>query len=409
MKSRLLLAFLGCLAAGLVAWQAAPWLRARLGSGAPALKLIENEEALSDEFAARLAALEARSPSIPIQAFPDTTLVRARLSQPIMERLYVALRIGQYPYDPVRDFRRHKDRVERFPWPEHPDGEWTMRTNSEGLRMDAERGPGPYLAVIGDSHMDGACNNPEATAGLLGSALADERPDLQVVNVSCGGYSFHQYLGALEFLCGDEPGTFVDPQAAVPVEAMVVFVYGGNDFVEVLRLAHQFNGTERPDNWGRENERLAPWRQSHPAAIGQALNSIVYFRNSPSEVGVALAEGVAVVEELQRHASRRGFRLAIAYLPSALEVERALHPDAFEAPIAALDITPTELSYTWHMTDRFLADVRALGVEALDLRPTLSSGGPYYWDYDLHLNLQGHARVTERLLEWFRSLPQPTE
>ena len=203
---RLALALLGALAAGVLSWLALPWLQARLGNPPAPLEILENEEERRDEFAERIAAIEARSPSIPIQAFPDTTLRRARLAREVLERYYISLRNGQYPYDAARNFRRQVSQTERFPWAEHPDGAWVLRTNSEGLRMDAERGPGPYLAIAGDSHMEGALSNAESVPGRLASALANERPELQVVNVSCGGYSLHQYLGALEFLCDDEPG-----------------------------------------------------------------------------------------------------------------------------------------------------------------------------------------------------------
>ena len=403
---RPLLALLGALAAGVLAWLALPWLQAQLGGTAPPLEILENEEERGDEFAERIAAIEARYPSVPIQAFPDTTLLRARLAREVLERYYISLRNGQYPYDPVRHFRRQVSQTERYPWPEHPEGAWTLRTNREGLRMDAELGAGPYLAIAGDSHMEGALSNDESVPGRIAAALADERSELQVVNVSCGGYSFHQYLGTLEFLCGDEPGEYVDPDTEVPIEAYVMVVYGGNDFEEVLRLAHHFRGTQRPEGWGNENERLTPWRKSHPAALGQILNSIVYFRNAPSDLQVALTESLAIIEEVERHASRRGFRFAVAYLPSVLEVDPKRYAKELAEPIAGLGITKDEVRGVAELADAFLTGTQALGVETIDLRPTLTGGGPYYWHYDLHLNLEGSARVSERLLDWFRSVPE---
>lgn len=404
MVGRLLLAAGGLACAGLVAWFVVPSLRA--GDEPPPLTLLradETADAGAEETRARRAALEARYPSTPIRAFPDTTLERAALPREQVERLYLSVRKGQYPYDRALNFRRRANLDETYKWPEHPAGAWTLRTNGAGFRMDAELGGGPYLLVAGDSHIDGACNNDETVPGLLAEALRTSRPELQVVNAACGGYSAHQYLGALELLCGDEPGTFVDVDAPVPVEALVVFVYGGNDFSEVLRLAHHFERTERPEGWGRENERLLPFVKTHAPAIGQALDSIVYFRNAEGEAESALRATLAVVEELGRHAARRDFRLLIAYLPSALEVERALHPGALDAPLAGLEVTDAELQGVTDLADRFLARAADLGVDTLDLRPTLSVGGPYYWDTDLHLNPTGHARVLEPVLEWFQA------
>ena len=84
---RLALALLGALAAGVLSWLALPWLQARLGNPPAPLEILENEEERRDEFAERIAAIEARSPSIPIQAFPDTTLRRARLAREVLGTL----------------------------------------------------------------------------------------------------------------------------------------------------------------------------------------------------------------------------------------------------------------------------------------------------------------------------------
>lgn len=372
------------------------------------IRLIPDEgadqtEAERAEMLARLARLEEQYPSIPIQAFQDSTLVRAQMQRPIIDRLYASVRIGDMAYHPVLHFGRRPNQDQRYKWPEHPRGFWRVQTNSEGLRMDAERGPGPYLVIAGDSHMEGACSNAESAAGLMQAALEAERPDLQVVNMACGGYSFPQYLASVEYLCKDRPGERVDPKRPVPIEALVVVVYGGNDFTEGLRLAHHWNQTFRPAGWGHYTSALDPWRTTHSHAIAQGVDSMLYFRQSPSERDYALQNGLETLQELERHAERRGFRLLVAYLPSPFEVELAAHTESLQPMLDDLQIGPAEVDAMRTLADRLLSQSSALGIETLDLRPTLQAGGPYYWDTDLHLNLDGQERVAARLLDWFRT------
>ena len=237
MARKLALLIVSVAAALAMGFWLAPKLRDKLHPDPNVIRLLPGETADQSELERaemleRLKWLEEQYPSIPIQAFDDTTLIRAQIQRPIMDRLYASVRIGDMAYHPVLNFRRRPNQNERYNWPEHPRGFWRVQTNSEGLRMNAERGPGPYLVIAGDSHMEGAASNEESAAGLMQAALDSERPDLQVVNMACGGYSFPQYLAAVEYLCQDRPGERVDPKRPIPIEALVVVVYGGNDFTE---------------------------------------------------------------------------------------------------------------------------------------------------------------------------------
>lgn len=408
MARKLALLIVSVAAALAMGFWLAPKLRAKLHPDPNVIRLLPGETADQSELERaemleRLKWLEEQYPSIPIQAFDDTTLIRAQIQRPIMDRLYASVRIGDMAYHPVLNFRRRPNQNERYNWPEHPRGFWRVQTNSEGLRMNAERGPGPYLVIAGDSHMEGAASNEESAAGLMQAALDSERPDLQVVNMACGGYSFPQYLAAVEYLCQDRPGERVDPKRPIPIEALVVVVYGGNDFTEGLRLAHHWNQTFRPKGWGQYTPKLDPWRATHSHAIAQGVDSLLYFRQSPSERDVALQNGLDTLEELQRHATRRGFRLLVAYLPAVFEVELAPHAESLDPMLNDLEIGTADFEAAGALADRFLTQTKALGIETLDLRPTLQAGGPYYWDSDLHLNLDGQERVAARLLDWFRT------
>jgi len=383
-------------AAGLAIFVIAP----RLQTEPPPLRIMPQEEPLSPD--AR-KELEVESPSIPIKAFEDTTLVRFDLAKPLLETVYPPLRTRDIVWQSQVGFRRRSDQNRPTPWPEHPKGEWTLRTNHAGFRMDAELDLSKRtFAITGDSHLDGACSNDESVAGLVTAALATEDPELQVANVACGGYSLHQYLGALEFLCGDTPGELVDTDRAISLETLAVAIYGGNDFSELLKLRHEFRGTRRPLGWGRDNERAKPLRKASPSVFGQALSSLLYFRNAPSEIDVAMDEALAITEELERHANRRGIRLVFLYLPSAITSEPQLHEELLEPVAGALEITPEQLAEEDRLGDALIAGLQKQGADIIDVRPLLADGQQHFWSQDLHLNLKGQAVVAAALLDWYR-------
>jgi lysophospholipase L1-like esterase len=382
-----------------------------LSSEPPALVVVERTPE-DEHTAAWRAEMNRLHPPVPIRAFDDTTLVRETLAEPTAARLYPQLRVGAMAWHPQVGFRRLPSQELRFAWPEHPAGHWSLTTNADGLRAPRELQPDePLFVIVGDSHAEGACELEETFAGRLAADLeADpkQEPGLVVLNAASGGHSLHQYIGTLEDLAGDVPGEPVDPARPIRVRTLVVTVYGGNDFQEVLRLAHWFGHSERPPDWGRDNPRLAPWRATHMPAIAQAVEHALYFRNNPSEAELALAESLAIAEELQRHAERRGFRLLFLYLPSALETERGRHPEHFEALLADLELSDADLQGGFELGDRFLEGLGQLGVNSVDLRPSFrASPVSLFWERDLHLNLSGHERVAEAVLDWYRAPEEP--
>lgn len=398
------------LALALGAWCAKTWVWPKVSAmrGGPLPLTIVDAPPEDVGFAVWRERVEAQYPPIPIRAFQETTLKREVLAQPLLRKLFPVLGTPEMVWHPQLHFQRPRGLERRVVWPEHPAGEWWLRTNAAGFRMDDELAPeGPYFLIAGDSHVEGACSNDESVAGLVSAALAgaeptDEEPQ-QVVTAACGGYSFHQYLGSLEALDGDVPGQLVDLSKPPAVRTMAVVVYGGNDFQEVLKLAHYWARTDRPKGWGLDNERLAKWRQSELPVIGQGLESVLYFRRAPSEIELALSEALAVSEELQRHATLRGIRLVFLYLPSAMESEPERHRERLDPLLKDLAVTSEDLSLTFALGDRYLEGLQALGCDVLDLRPALREGGPYFWNLDLHLNLEGQRLVAARLLDWYRS------
>ena len=395
--SRTLLALASALAALALGWLV---LRPLLSEPPPPLTVVPAPP-LDPDAALWRERMETEHPPVPIRAFEDTTLAREVTAEALMPRLYPQVGRGM-TWHPQRSFRRPSDLEQRHAWPELEAGGWALATNHAGWRHRGELEAGrPVLAITGDSHLEGACALADTAAGRVAAALAGA--DLQVLNAACGGYSAHQYLGVLEDLCDDLPGELVDPDRPVDLEALVVGVYGGNDWTEVLRLAHWNARTDRPRGWGRDNARIAPWRATHAPALAQAVDAAVYLRNNPTEADRALAETLAVCEELSRHAERRGIRLLVLYLPSALEVEPERHPDHFDALLADLELTADQLAEVHGLGDRFLAGLGDLGVDFRALRPAFrASPVQLFWDRDLHLVPDGHALVADVVLDWYR-------
>lgn len=142
-------------------------------------------------------------------------------------------------FDPHVYVRRKGGVDHRMRFPEHPDGGWRVRTNSEGLREDDEirtEQPDVRILVGGDSHTDGLCPNEASFANVLEALLADERPGetVEVLNTGTGAYHFYNYLGVLERFRELRPDLYV------------IAVYGGNDFYKNLGLLRYFERLPPP-------------------------------------------------------------------------------------------------------------------------------------------------------------------
>ena len=188
---------------------------------------------------------------------------------------------ARFVWDPYCYYVYKPGLVETRRWQEHPDRQWERRINVRGLREAGDpRVTDAVLGVLvtGDSHTDGACGNDETFAALLEERLRAREVDVEVLNTGVVGYSFYNYLGVLRrFLALHE----------VP-DVFVVCVYGGNDFVEVLRPHHYLRGTTPPvrrtDYW----DRIDKAKDVSSSFLAQTLAQVVFFQEHPSEFEVAL-------------------------------------------------------------------------------------------------------------------------
>ncbi|HEX6885992.1 MAG TPA: SGNH/GDSL hydrolase family protein [Planctomycetota bacterium] len=325
--------------------------------------------------------------------FPPSTFLRRPLSPEEVELLFA---LGQREfdvYDPHCYFVKRAGLEGRRDWPEHPEGHYAWRTNSLGLRGSAEPAPtSPDLRVlvVGDSHTEGVCLDAETFPARLEQGLRQAHPDrtIEVLNAARGGYSFFQYLGALERALELEP------------DVLVVGIYGGNDFEEVLTPHHYFQGTLRPPA-DKFRELRARALKGHVASIGQALNSVKYFATWPDQVDVALQAIRDCCTEIQALCLRRSIHPVFVFIPSAAEIEPDGHPKLREA-LAMLEVSPEDLRTSERMADSLLAFLRQRGLDVLDMRPVFRSTDVLlYWKADLHSNLEALRLIAAELLALF--------
>jgi hypothetical protein len=304
-------------------------------------------------------------------------------------------------YDPISLVRRPSNWENRVLWPEHPLGEWWVRTNSLGLREDRELAatrPALRILVAGDSHTDGACNNDESFPHVLESLLCvrslerapAETPSVEVINAGMGGTSFHCYLGALE--------RFLDLQP----HAFVFAVYGGNDFNESLALHAYFHRSADPPSTLPFWDRVDSTPRSGRAGLVQSVVSLKYFAEYPEQTAVALEAAREVTGHIRDLCAERGIRLLCVYIPPVTDVAPERLAPVFEDLCERLSLSPRDLASTDCMADEYLAWLARERIEYLDLRPIFrAERESMYWRKDWHVSVAGHLRIAQALLERF--------
>ena len=301
-------------------------------------------------------------------------------------------------FDPWCGFRHasNLDMPQRLA--EYPGGHFNRRTNSLGLREDAElpeRAPQLRILVTGDSHTDGVCANSEGFANLLehalGLSIADAAP-VDVINAGKGGFSFCNYYGVLaRFL-----------ELGLAPDVFVIAVYGGNDFEEILQVHYATHGGVRPPGKALYGSQIMAAKRVSSPALAQGLISVKYFARQPEQKHVAVGSALEWLDRTNKLARSRGIEFVVVYLPSWFEAAAEIPP--MEELLKALELTRADLHSTTELADSLLAGLDARGVQTLDLRAEFrAAGAAAYWKADLHISLVGQ-RIVAAALE--HALPQ---
>ncbi len=384
MLKRLLAASLGLLLASAAGWLL---INCQVSAAPPPIQVVDGREALreltaflGDEEIAGVGSL--RSPGNHLY-----------LNEQITEFLFNVERRGMQ-YDPHAYYRRPAHMNRKTRWEEHPAGGWMVKTNSLGLREDREipsEHPDLRIFVTGDSHTDGLCGNAESFPHILEELLETDRPEqtADVFNAGVGGYSFYNYLGAF------------DRYAEFDMQAYIVGVYGGNDFLGVLAPYRFFRGEQVP-MLVKDPEKVPRARRISAPALSQGFFSYVNFSERPEEIDLAVEASVEITLALQEHCKNQGVRLIIVYIPPAYDTTPSLFAEEISGIREIFDLDDNEMGVTNYQADAYLATLRAAEVEVVDMRPTFKAAEePLYWLRDHHINLAGHRLIAETLVPLF--------
>ena len=355
----------------------------------PSVTLVDSVAEIEQTFAERDAAGERRS-------LPGG-IPRLRIPPRAAERFFPSIGKAQ-TFDPDLLSRHKPDLNLTQKLKEHPRKGWRLVTNSLGLREDGEPAaekPDLRVLVVGDSHVDGVCDNADSFPNLLEDALAEAHPGraIEVLNGGTGGWSFYNYLGALEGLADLAPDVFV------------VTVYGGNDFYAALDLHHYHRREPLPAKSKQAVGTLVRLAREHAGIAAQWYNQVAYFHDHPEEEAAALSMAVVVTEEIARRCDELGAELLVVYLPPYAPGQPARFTPYLELAREHLPMSPAAEAVDERLADGWLAALAERGIRAVDLRPVLrASPEPAYWESDHHINLLGQRLVADALRPHVESL-----
>ncbi|GEM_PF-1266076 len=313
-------------------------------------------------------------------------LVREPLDEATAAIYFPGLRHGKrHRYDPVAYFLHHPNWTARMKWAEHPDGEFRLRTNAQGLHEDEDvpaTAAGLRILVAGDSHIAGVCNNVESFPNVLEQRLADdaELGSVDVVNAAQGGYGPHNYLGTIERFGELAPDVFV------------MVVYGGNDFSSMMVLQRHFERRRPP----RGPLRKLPVGKGVDGIVPQELQQALFFHSNEEDIAIAVGTIAAITVEVRERCRELGARLVCVYLPPPSRGQPAIFEAQAKELMAGVEIGPESLSASDFIADRWLEWLELEGVAGVDLRPVFRRvEEPLYWDGDKHINVRAHALIAE--------------
>ncbi|MGE3174944.1 MAG: SGNH/GDSL hydrolase family protein [Planctomycetota bacterium] len=298
----------------------------------------------------------------------------------------------RFVYDPHTHFWELPHVRFEVPFPAHPAKVWTMQTNDRGFRNARDTAvarPDLRVLVAGDSHTAGLVAIEETFCALTERLLRTARQGrtVEVLNAGKGGYSFYNYLGTLEKHLELRPHVFV------------LAVYGGNDFVESLTLHRYFERRATPPGRGAEwRERFDAAREGHTELLAQFAWQVAHLAGDDALQAEALAAATGVTAGIARRCAEHGIRFVCMYVPPAADVQPAVLRGELGEFARAMDLDDDALRTTQRLAARYLAAVRELGVDVLDLTPAFArSDRELYWITDHHLDVDGNALVAELL------------
>ncbi|MCZ6597839.1 MAG: SGNH/GDSL hydrolase family protein [Planctomycetota bacterium] len=370
-----------------------PLKRWLVASGSAACAFLVGIQFLPDHRTPMVEYVETGAPNIPfVKREPpangeESWLVRLPLGEDRIGLFFPGEERGMvFDRTRLKTIEPHQDVWIRFE--EHPRGRWRRRINSLGMRDKeiAEVKPEFRVIVVGDSHVEGVCDNHESYPNQLEQLLHRRHPDreVEVLNAARGGWSQYSYLRALETYAALEPDVFV------------VTIYGGNDFAGQLSLHHMLRGEDVPQRDPRLDKKLNGLKGGLPS---QFYRQVAYFAAHPEDEELALEMSGMVTELLGRICREQGIELLFVYLPPIPDVQPEYVADELEHAREVLELPPRTVEVSQRLADTWTDELRAAGIPLVDLRKAFTEHDePLFWDEDLHINLRGHRVTAEEVL-----------
>jgi hypothetical protein len=184
-------------------------------------------------------------------------------------------------------------------------------------------------------------------------------------------------------------------------DVLVIGVFGGNDFENVLTRFHVSNGTRRPAGRTRYPEQISEVMRHEDLQplLAQSFMSYKYFEANPGEMETALQAARDVTTEIVVTCMRHSVHPIFVYIPPMSDTEWDQDAERFERIARILELGPQGLSSTRRMGDSYVEFLRQLRVDVIDLREVFAEAGPgNYWLYDNHINLRGQQLIARELL-----------
>lgn len=371
-------------------------------------------------------------------------------------------RIKVYPGDPILGTRYAKSATwTEHLRADHK--EFVSHTNNQGFFDNEDVEPlkaegRVRIAMVGDSHTMCVCANDDSFPNRLEALLNEEQPGrFEVMNGGVGGYSPYQYflkaklemvpldpdhLIVMYYLGNDsldlvrkddrpyltlsESGeieensprfvVYADPEQldrfpfTSRVFSLVYWGPAGDLRYQITRGRMLLgNALEAGDDAGilsvaRYMMEIARLSRIGRGLLTQALHEQVFFRHFPQSQSTSEALDRFVMRSFRDLAASHGIELTYALLPAKVQVEpETMGP--VEDALAKSD-PPISLVGLGDFLNRKAEKMKSMGreegVRVVDITSDLkaiAAGRPLYYEFDMHLTLEGNAAVARVLRE----------
>lgn len=349
---------------------------------------------------AAAAALLAASAVRAQHENPTRARSRLTLTEPEVRRLFPEV-LRHSVFHPSVYFHEPPNIRAMVKMPEHPQGEWELRTNSLGLRMDREISdvkPDVRVLITGDANVAGTCSNKDSIGARLERWLQAERGGTnEVINAGNGSYCFYNFAGVQDRFAELRPDVFV-------------IVVCWNDFDESFHARSAFTSQQMPAPPPQVVARFKECVAEHQTALSQGLQGVRIFKSHPEQVDVVLNTAVALIGEIAGRCDVLGTKLLVAYAPPIYESRADDVVRDLAKLFELMELERKDLDVITRVADRFLLNMRALRIPAIDMREAFKASKDLpYWKVDHHFSLAGNEITANEIQKVLPKLLPPAK